>query len=853
MQLLLISQGFTKTHIHQHTHIKAMGGHKSVHCLRPAAPETTTRPSYWLLHKIPGRLSVREVLAEMGDAFSVVDRMLGLRMIVLKRDAGCPASPPRIPRAWMHENQTSITHYDERQVRKCHQRNDTDVVIVHCLKEGALTLNAALVSLEAMKFPLRHVLRVFLGGRSPQKERTAHKRSPPNTDGGATLHQIYVQMASVAHASAIVPDTNPLRPRFDAVACDETGCVLHVLQLAGTTYDERRAAHVHELSHDTRMGRCALSGLRRKTTVSVVTAAATAETAETAKATNATSRRPPRVPAAARVAAALKRQQERESLEALVALEEALEDGAAAQGAEECAPSPVNAAAASAAASAVAAVFAGNDDEEAPAAAAEAVEAETKQAAASASCGGAGGGKKEPARKYVFRFVKPEPAEKAVEEKKAAAPAAADAAAVSVEERKTPDETRAAAAASATASRTESAAVAAPAAATPARHVTSAPLRWADDSCTAASSGGGVDAVASGRSGRGDVAEYTHPSNAASALPPLEMLASEEWSPARAGTATAAPACTGYPPLGAWETPAGEGAGAVELWSWTQAGAAAAAAAQYPAPLPPLPYCGTEGDVAEQTAAVMDFYAQMAYHHVRSINGPPEAAVPHQFPPHMTSSGYPYGGEYPPLSQTPPPLYTPTATPPASKAVAGGGGGRQRGGSSGRVSGPGASTTGDGAIGLRMAPLRMPPAVAAAAAAAAATAGPARAGSRACSGGGGGGGGRSGAAGEEDKSATSLLVKSLPTVTWQRGSAESTMGGSAGVTLWRTCCSLGGEVAEDAATSQGGGRSSSALCSALKKPKKVTVAETEDIVGEACTQTDLTLEMLDEMFSDVRC
>ena len=204
---------------------------------KAAARKTEPRATCWLLRSVPGRLSVREVGAALGDAFTVVDRMLGLRMMVVKRKAG-GSGPPVLPHTWVQEYQTSVATYHLKREAACKPRGDTDVVIVHCLKQGALTLEQALHSLMLMRYPLAHVRCVFLGRGTP--------RRCVDVDG-ATLHQIYVQMDSVAHARALVPATDPLRPLFDAVACTETGCVLHVLQRSAKEFDESRTSTVYRL------------------------------------------------------------------------------------------------------------------------------------------------------------------------------------------------------------------------------------------------------------------------------------------------------------------------------------------------------------------------------------------------------------------------------------------------------------------------------------------------------------------------------------------------------------------------------------------------------------------------------
>eukprot|EP00754_Rhynchopus_humris_P043360 Rhum_TRINITY_DN3172_c0_g1::Rhum_TRINITY_DN3172_c0_g1_i1::g.9880::m.9880 len=199
------------------------------------------KPTNWLVRDVPGTLSVREAAAALGDAVTVVDRMLGLHMLAVRVRG---RAPPALPAEWGARVVLYTSSPPEESGGK--PRRDTDVVIVHCLTRGELSRDKALRSLILMKFPLAHVRCVFLGrGAKTRGEKTGGE------GGGEKLHEIYVQMESVEHARALVPDRVPLQPLFDAVACKETGCVLHVLQRSPVEHDERRSAVVYRMSKKT--------------------------------------------------------------------------------------------------------------------------------------------------------------------------------------------------------------------------------------------------------------------------------------------------------------------------------------------------------------------------------------------------------------------------------------------------------------------------------------------------------------------------------------------------------------------------------------------------------------------------
>ena len=196
------------------------------------------RRQYYLLHNIPGSMSVAAIEKKLGKGLTVHDRMLGVRKMVVSIPHGAEAmTQVTVPGWWVKRWGTHLRI--QKKIPVPPPRNPSDVVIVNCLtyRHCLLDMEGALRNLEALRFPMRNVKRVFLAHKMPKNAHVSFK----DADEGALLDQFYVQMDSVEHACAMLPQDGV--PFFDAVRCAHTDSYLHVLQLSASSYSSERVKH----------------------------------------------------------------------------------------------------------------------------------------------------------------------------------------------------------------------------------------------------------------------------------------------------------------------------------------------------------------------------------------------------------------------------------------------------------------------------------------------------------------------------------------------------------------------------------------------------------------------------------
>ena len=192
---------------------------------------------FWGLDNVPGTVSLRAMVRRaLGSDWWIVDRMLSLNRVVVATRTTDEPSAARL--TYLSGSEVTVFPYKSEPRRTpAATRTTSDVVIVHCVTKKAPTLDSALYTLLGVSFPLHTARRVFLP-RPSKKSRT--------------VHQVYVQMASVEDAQVTCPRCAEeyALPVWDAAYDAVTKTHVHVLQLAKETFKAGRSGAVAERGDD---------------------------------------------------------------------------------------------------------------------------------------------------------------------------------------------------------------------------------------------------------------------------------------------------------------------------------------------------------------------------------------------------------------------------------------------------------------------------------------------------------------------------------------------------------------------------------------------------------------------------